>query len=252
MVSTYPRSGTARLLEISWLLMNDIDVDKAKETPQGARFLFMDLCSVDFKTCLGAPVPPGNIPLAKTHLPYHILEEHAKRDTKIIVGFRNPKDNLVSMYHFYRIAFPLGNFTGTFDEFFTLFKDKHLMYGDIFDHNVGWWSIRDRPNTMYVNYEDLNEDPVKEVRRMAEFLGKEVSDEDVIKIVNWVTFGNMKDEKSTNYDEVGFLDSKISPYMRKGTVGDWKNYLNEEQSKYIDEQYEKTCGPVGLEYRFEL
>ncbi|ELT87177.1 hypothetical protein CAPTEDRAFT_159887 [Capitella teleta] len=252
LVSTYPRSGTAMIVEIAWLLMNDLNVEKAKAVSQVDRNLFLDLCSPDFKSVFGRPLHSDNFSLARSHLPYHMLEEHAKRETKIIVGYRNPKDSLVSLYHFYRMNRHLGNFAGTFDEFFELFKDKHLIYGDIIDHNLGWWNIRDRPNTMYVNYEDLAEEPAREVRRMAEFLSKEVSDEDVSKIVNWVSFGNMKDCKSTNYEECTHTDHNISPYMRKGTVGDWKNYLNDDQSKYIDEQYEENCGPAGLKYRFEL
>ncbi|ELT92964.1 hypothetical protein CAPTEDRAFT_204539 [Capitella teleta] len=253
LVATFPRSGTARIVEIAWLLMNDINVKKAKEVPQGGRHLFLDLCDPTFKTVFGKPLPSVDYPLAKTHLPYHMMEKHAKRDTKIIVGFRNPKDNLVSIYHFYRMNRTLGNFTGTFSEFFQLVKDKHVMYGDIFDFCVGWWNIRDRPNTMYVNYEDLTEDPVKEVRRMAEFLGKKLTDQEIIKIVEWTTFGNMAEEKSTNYDSIKHhLDFKISPYMRKGTVGDWKNHFNEEESKYIDEQDQKICAPLGLKFRYEL
>ncbi|ELU06574.1 hypothetical protein CAPTEDRAFT_213021 [Capitella teleta] len=164
LVTTYPRSGTSRLVEIAWLLTNNIDVTGAKEIEQSARHLFLEFCDPSFEKCYGAEFtpPPGGFNVAKTHLPYHMMKEHANRDTKIIVGFRNPKDNLVSLYHFYRMNKRLGNFPGTFSEFFQLFKDKHLIYGDILEYNAGWWSIRDRPNTTYVNYEDLTEDPVKE------------------------------------------------------------------------------------------
>ncbi|ELU13128.1 hypothetical protein CAPTEDRAFT_4099 [Capitella teleta] len=245
----------ARILEITWLLMNDVNVKKANEIDQTKRHLFLDACDPDFKTAFhgSAKLPPGGAPLAKTHFPQHMMEEHTKRDTKIIVGMRNPKDTLVSVFHFYRMNKSLGNFIGSFSDFFTLVKAKRLVYGDIFDHNVGWWSIRDRPNTMYVFYEDLTEDPVKEIRRMAKFLGKEVSDEDIIKIAEWTTFGNMSQSKSTNYeDHQKCFDFKIAPYMRKGTVGDWKTQFNEEESKYIDDQYEQSCVPHGLKFRFEL
>jgi hypothetical protein len=109
LVATYPRSGqcclnfgirlltmdvlpgTARLVEICWLLMNDIDLKKAKEIPQGGRHVFLDLCDPTFKSVFGKPLPPGNFPLAKTHLPVHMMEKHVQRPTKIIVSMRNPK-----------------------------------------------------------------------------------------------------------------------------------------------------------------
>eukprot|EP00914_Ancora_sagittata_P033363 GHVO01067238.1.p1 GENE.GHVO01067238.1~~GHVO01067238.1.p1 ORF type:complete len:298 (-),score=33.37 GHVO01067238.1:101-994(-) len=255
LVATYPRSGTARLVEIAWLLMNDIDVEKARVIDQGGRHVYLDMCAPDFKSCFEGKLklPTDAHALAKTHLPYHMMEKHTQRDTKIIVGLRNPKDNLVSFYHFYRMNKLLGNFTGTFHDFFKLVKTKQLAYGDVFDHSTGWWNIRDRPNTMYVFYEDVSEDPVREVRRIAEFLGKNVSDDDVIKIADWTTFGNMSEAKSTNYTgHKGPFNFKVSPYMRKGTVGDWKNYFNEEESKYIDEQDKKFCAPLGLSFRYEF
>ncbi|ELT96088.1 hypothetical protein CAPTEDRAFT_107487 [Capitella teleta] len=248
-------SGTARILEIAWLLMNDIDVKKAEEVNQRKRHIYLDMCDPDFKSSFMGSIklPPGGAALAKTHLPQHMMQEHTKRDTKIIVGMRNPKDNLLSIYHFYRMNKALGNFVGSFSDFFILIKEKRVICGDIFDHSVGWWSIRNRPNTMYVFYEDLTEDPVKEVRRMAEFLGKETSDEDITKIVEWTTFANMSQMKSTNYEDCQrMFNFKVTPYMRKGTVGDWKNQFNEEESDYIDEQYEKNCVPAGLKFRFEL
>jgi hypothetical protein len=255
LISTYPRSGTARIVEIAWLLMNNVDVKKAKEVSQGARHIFLDLCDPTFTTVFSGSkvLPKEKFPLAKTHLPFHLMKEHVKRPTKIIVGFRNPKDNLVSLYHFYRMNKSLGQYKGTFSEWFQLVRDKHTMYGDIFDYCEGWMSIKDRPNTLFVNFEDMTEDPVREVKRMAQFLGKEVSDEDVIRIVEWTTFGNMKEEKSTNYDAIKhILDFKISPYMRKGQVGDWKNHFNAEESKFVDDQVAKQLAPLGLSFRYEL
>ncbi|ELT92660.1 hypothetical protein CAPTEDRAFT_5186 [Capitella teleta] len=255
MDALYPCSGTARIVEIAWLLMNDIDVEKANNVYQTKRHIYLDMCDPDFKSVFQGTVklPPGGAALAKTHFPQHLMQEHTKRDTKIIVGMRNPKDNLLSLYHFYNMNEVFGNFSGSFSDFFTLIKEKRMLYGDIFEHNVGWWSIRDRPNTMYVFYEDLTEDPGKEVRRMAEFLGKETSDEDITKIVEWTTFGNMSQTKSTNYEELKKgIKFQGGPYMRKGTVGDWKNQFNEEQCDYIDEQYKQSCVPLGLKFRFEL
>ncbi|ELU18467.1 hypothetical protein CAPTEDRAFT_205528 [Capitella teleta] len=153
LVATYPRAAE--------------EVEQRKRH----RPIFLDMYDPDFKSAFMGSVkfPPGEASLAKIHIPQHMMQEYTKRDTKIIVGMRNPKDELLSIYHFYRINKALGNF-------------KRRICGEIFDHNVGWWSIRDRPNTMYVFYEDLTEDPVKEVRRMAEFLGKETCDEAIIKI----------------------------------------------------------------------
>ena len=42
------------------------------------------------------------------------------------------------------------------------------------------------------------------------------------------------------------------PFIRKGVVGDWKNYFSEEQSKQVDDAVKKLISDCpGLELTFE-
>ena len=68
-------------------------------------------------------------------------KEFETKSPKVVVVSRNPKDCLVSYYHFYQNAF-LGPFTGTFSEFLELYKNKRLVNGDIFDFYLSWWKYR--------------------------------------------------------------------------------------------------------------
>ena len=235
--------------------MNNADVETAKNIDQTGRHLFLDLCDPTFKTCYcGKPQTSGH-KLAKSHLPFHFLEKHvAQKNKKFIVGMRNPKDNMVSLYYFYLINKSVGPFKGTFSEFFNdLIKHKYLMYGDCFDFNISWWTNRDKGNMLFIHFEDISEDPVRELKKMAEFLEIKPTPEQIQRIVQWTMFGNMKCEKSTNFSSISHvMEYKISPYMRKGIVGDWKNQMSPEESKYCDEQYEKRCLPVGLVHRFDI
>lgn len=74
---------------------------------------------------------------------------------KIVVGLRNPKDSLVSMYHFYRMCAVFGNFPGTWDEFFEIFRHNKLMYGNLLDFALTWYKYRDHSNVMFLHYEDM-------------------------------------------------------------------------------------------------
>ena len=51
--------------------------------------------------CLQDIAPPR---VAKTHLPFNLASQWVTRDkVKTVVALRNPKDTLVSLYHFYKM-----------------------------------------------------------------------------------------------------------------------------------------------------
>ena len=77
----------------------------------------------------------------KTHLPFELWEKQLKKhpNLRVIQTIRNPKDTLVSYYHHYRSDPTMGAFNGTWDQFFKLFKEKKLPWGDYFQHNAAWY-----------------------------------------------------------------------------------------------------------------
>ena len=44
----------------------------------------------------------------------------------------------------------------------------------------------------------------------------------------------------------------LSDHMRKGCVGDWKNYFSKEQSDFIDQKYKTYFEGSGLSVDFEI
>ena len=190
--------------------------------------------------------------IIKSHLPFRYFEQQLnEQKTKVVLMVRNIKDTLVSLYHFYRSCKSLGNMKGSFDEFFELFKEKRLVYGDWFDHISGYLNNQNKFNLLVVKYEDLKNDLKGTIRRIAEFLEEDLSENQFHSIAEHVDFKSMQHNKSVNKSGSPTVDQTISPYMRKGVIGDWKNYFTEEQVKYIDTFYKEKTDALGIYFNFE-
>ena len=79
------------------------------------------------------PLPRG----FKTHLPYHLCPggEPSKSPAKYIYVYRNPKDAMVSNYHFTIKYLPEDI---PWDDYFEMLMSGEVYYGNIIDHFRGW------------------------------------------------------------------------------------------------------------------
>ena len=107
------RTGTAKLIEVCWLLLNDSDFEKARTVNSTDRQIFLETHGhPSLKSDIEPPI------VAKTHVHYPAAKKLVESNRKIIVGIRNPKDALVSYYHFNRMNKLLGNFPGNWGQLF--------------------------------------------------------------------------------------------------------------------------------------
>ncbi len=187
--------------------------------------------------------------MIKSHLPYSFLERAISGSkVKVIVVIRNPKDTIVSFYHFYRANVGLGLFPGPFQEFDEMFMNGQVVYGDWFNYTLEYWNKRNDTNFLVVSYEEMMENPPHVVKQVATFMGDEISDEHATKIAKMTSFGAMKETIDPFTKERGFTKSEISPFMRKGVVGDWKNYFTVAQNEDFDKIYSEKMAGSGLKY----
>uniref|UniRef100_A0A3Q2Z6F1 Sulfotransferase n=1 Tax=Hippocampus comes TaxID=109280 RepID=A0A3Q2Z6F1_HIPCM len=113
---------------------------------------------------------------------------------------------------------------------------------------------REKRNILYIFYEDMKEDPRREVERIMKYMDLSLSDDVVGSIVELTTFKNMKENPMANYTCIpeNVFDQSISSFMRKGEVGDWKNHFTPEQSAEFDEDYEKKMKQVNIPFRTQF
>ncbi|KAJ3610385.1 hypothetical protein NHX12_022477 [Muraenolepis orangiensis] len=67
-----------------------------------------------------------------------------------------------------------------------------------------------------------------------------------------VKFDNMKKDDMVNYSTMEVMDFKISPFMRKGKVGDWKKMFTVTQNELFEETYRKKMRNTTLQFRTEV
>ena len=185
----------------------------------------------------------------KTHLPYGLWKDQLEKNAnlKIIQTIRNPKDSLVSFYHHMRSDTQLGAFNGTWDQYFDLFKQKRLPWGDFFKHNAEWYKFNEaRKESLVLVYEEMKKDHKGHVLKIGKFLGYDLPEKVLDIIVQKTTVKEMA--KNINGVVEGFASWKTerSSFIRKGQVGDWVNYFSNEQSEYVEAKCEKYLEPVGL------
>ena len=56
----------------------------------------------------------------------------------------------------------------------------------------------------------------------------------------------------TNKSTSNLINAEVSPFMRKGQVGDWRNYFSQEQSNAVDERVKDVEETFGLKFIFDI
>ena len=261
-VLTFPKNGTTWTQELVWCIQNDCDFDKAKNVMAIDRVPFLEVpvltdCIKDvvpfFSEDLLARADEMDSPrVLKSHLQFCLFPDDLLEKSKAVICLRNPKDTVVSFYNHEKLI-KTHDYDGDFENYFDLFMDNLLIYTPYFDYIVEAWKRRDHPNVCLLLFEDMKADLASCVRKVAEFLGKVVSDDRVTSLVDHLSFKKMKENESVNMKifQDGKILKKEGSFFRKGEVGDWKNYFTDEMNKRMDEAIEKYLKPIGLEFRYE-
>ncbi|GAB6027075.1 Sulfotransferase [Chamberlinius hualienensis] len=252
-LASFPKAGTTWLQEITYLVAHDADTEKAQSAPTEHRMPFLE---VPHKGINGIE-QMADPRILKTHYPYELLPQSYQdnSDAKIIYIARNPKDTAVSYYNFYKMVGFVA-YNGTLEELIHRAYDFDDIGGrNFFTHILGYWKRRDQNNMLFLLYEDLQKDLRSSVKKIADFIGKQLNDEQLTKIVEYCSFSNMSKNPMANYSHGGSAVKRpgsTASFMRKGKVGDWKNHLSEEISKKIDEAVERNLAGTGLIFEYEL
>ena len=145
--------------------------------------------------------------------------------------------------------FTAGNYDGSFEQFFELYKSKRLFYGDPIEWFSGYWELKTQPNIHIVFYEDLKKDKKTEITRLCDFLGRTLTDKALSDILEHTTFNKMQNNSMVNCGANPFFNQEISKFIRRGVIGNWKEHFTDEQAEYVDKEILERLKNTGLESR---
>ena len=246
-IATYPKCGTTWTMNIVFLILND-GVPLSGNEKMDDVFPHLEEVGADKVQNLELK---GGYRLIKTHLPYSMTPQNSK--AKYIYIARNPKDCCVSFFHHTRGFVKHYNFAnGTFDAYFRLFSEGKVDFNDYFDCLRSWLDHRGDSNLLFLTYEDMRTDTKRAILTIAEFLGKEwkakllENDEAILKLVlEYSSIGSMKKDPQRWASE---RPKEHTPFIRKGSLGDFSELLSQDQIDLLDKRTRETCSQAELEF----
>ncbi|XP_033014609.1 sulfotransferase 2B1-like [Lacerta agilis] len=192
--------------------------------------------------------PPPRI--LASHLPINLFPKtFLESKAKVIYTLRNPKDVLVLFYHSYK----KWKDPGSLEEFLEEFLAGNVSHGSWFDHVKGWLQMKKRENFFFITVEELKQDLRGSVKRICQFLGKELNSQQIDSVVENHSFRKVKNESipiSSRKRESILMQSK-QPLVLTGLPGDWKHHITVAQNERFDHFYPSHIKGVGVSFPWD-
>ncbi|XP_070539483.1 sulfotransferase 1E1-like [Ptychodera flava] len=258
-VSGFPKSGNTWLVEVLKSMYDDWGLARlgcAAEASIIEEHVYFKIrpgirqVVVDTIKCEDLPSPR----LLRTHLPASMFPLHLIKEqgAKVIHVSRNPKDVCVSTYHFLK-SFAHGALSsGDFDQTVQDFLEDRIPYSPWLKYVSDWSEKGVDDNVLHVTYEEMNENLPAVIQKIATFLQRPLSDDNVERVVAATTVDAMRNRLS----EMLIIDQELipegqNPFVRKGTVGDWKNYFTDVQNELFDAKIGKEVKDKNLKIPYQ-
>ena len=243
LIATYPKSGTTWIQQIVHGLRSNGSMQ------------FDEICEVipwiETAFDLGLDIDAAQVaePRAfKTHLSWDDVNKAAR----YIYVIRDPKQVLLSFYHFFS-GFMFAPGSISLHAFANSFFISGSKSGRYWEHLRSWWPQRLEDHTLFLTFDELKRDLDQSVRRIADFLGLQLNEEQMQRVIHQSSYAFMRDH-SHQFDDHYLIDGRReasglpdgtvgSKVRNKDAVGTIK-HLPDDLSQQLDELWAKEIEAV--------
>jgi aryl sulfotransferase len=171
----------------------------------------------------------------------------------VVVG-RDPRDVFMSLVNHYeqftdvayaafnespgRVGDPLPRYDGDIHKlwhgwitrgWFSWESEGYPWWGNM-HHIATWWPLRTQPNVLFVHYADLKADLPAQIRRIAQFAGFALTEDDIATIAQASTLDAMREGAVAAGDPLaGFFRDGARGFFYKGTNERWRSVLSDDE-----------------------
>ncbi|XP_063417921.1 sulfotransferase 1E1-like isoform X2 [Mytilus trossulus] len=248
-ICAFTKSGTHWLWEITSMLRNEkADYHGKEKTSAMLEFIPAEVLR-------SLPKPR----IYNTHFtPQCLPKQVFDKRCKILFLQRNPKDVLVSLLSFLK-GHTFIDSTIQWEEFISKYMELEVESSLLnwFYYTRQWFEfLKEGHDNIYcLSYEDMKEDSVGEITKLAKFLEVEANNDLVKDIAVKCSFQNMKKAAGSKQETFAINNKEVAQKItnftyRKGEVGDWKNYFTVAVNEQFDALYAKKMTGIDFKYRY--
>jgi len=248
-VSTYPKSGTTWMLQMahqtSFLGEGDFE-HQYDVMPWPDKLIPLD--NIELADMRVAQASPSGFRIIKSHLEAEFIPYAPA--AKYISVIRDPKDMLVSMVMFENgFNELLCDGSVPIDAFVKAFQTDRFQYQSWPAFIDSWWALRERENVFLITFEEMKADPIGMIRRVADFLGVNLTPTQLFKVAEKTSFVYMK-ANDHKFAQPAWGNGNV-PLVRSGKSGNSKELLSAEQQQQIDEFCLQALKQLGSDFPYQ-
>jgi len=249
-VVTHPKCGTTWTQEMTWHIMNGVKLEETKkdlferspfiDMPMIRNYSEAELDKFFDKDLEALPSPR----LIKTHYPFELLPPDLLDTCKVLYVCRNVKDAVVSYFHHESLMKSHDLRCDFITYAREIYQPGLCLHGGFFEMLESGWKRRNHPNMMFYWYEELKQDQEGMLRKIADFTGFDLTEEEIQRLNEHMKFDNYQKSSSLNVKSPNWQGN--GQFIRKGIVGDWMNHFTPELNKEYNNWIRENLDRIGI------